>query len=90
MNATAPTQCDVLVKGWYVVSMNADRDIIRNGAVAITGSTIVGVGKALDLEKQFSPKRVINKGSIISLNPIPIDSYQEKVMTLFIYYFFLR
>ena len=59
MNATAPTQCDVLVKGWYVVTMNADRDIIRNGAVAITGSTIVGVGKALDLEKQFSPKRVI-------------------------------
>ncbi|TSA52028.1 MAG: amidohydrolase, partial [Actinobacteria bacterium] len=59
MNTTAPTQCDVLIKGWYVVTMNADRDIIRNGAVAITGSTIVGVGKALDLEKQFSPKRVI-------------------------------
>ena len=26
---------DTIVKGWYVVTMNATRDIIRNGAVAM-------------------------------------------------------
>ena len=39
--------------------MNADRDIIRNGAVAVTGSTIVAVGKGVDLERDYAPKRVI-------------------------------
>ena len=37
-DAAAPSTreaVDLLVKGWYVVTMNADRDIIRNGAVAV-------------------------------------------------------
>lgn len=59
MSETTPTTCDVLIKGWYVVTMNADRDIIRNGAVAINGSKIVAVGKTADLERRYVPKRVI-------------------------------
>ena len=41
---------DTIIKGWYVVTMNATRDIIRNGAVAIRGREIVAVGKASDIE----------------------------------------
>ena len=26
---------DLLVKGWYVVTMNATRDVIHDGAIAI-------------------------------------------------------
>lgn len=59
VHPTSKTACDILIKGWYVVTMNADRDIIRNGAVAITGSTIVAVGKGIDLERDYAPKRVI-------------------------------
>ena len=44
---------DTLVKGWYVVTMNKTRDIIRHGAVAIQGNEIVAVGKASDLEAAY-------------------------------------
>ena len=50
---------DLLVKGWYVVTMNATRDIIHDGAVAIRGNTIVDVGKADDLEQAYRPRRVM-------------------------------
>ena len=39
--------------------MNADRDIIRNGAVAVRGNTIVAVGKATDLRTRYKPARTI-------------------------------
>ena len=50
---------DLLVTGWYVVTMNADRDIIRNGAVAVRGNEIVAVGKTADLETRYAPARQI-------------------------------
>ena len=48
---------DVLVTGWYVVTMNETRDIIHRGAVAIRGDAIVAVGKAADLERRYTPAR---------------------------------
>jgi cytosine/adenosine deaminase-related metal-dependent hydrolase len=50
---------DLLIEGWYVVTMNADRDIIRHGAVAVRDRRIVAVGKAADLRAQYQPARVI-------------------------------
>jgi cytosine/adenosine deaminase-related metal-dependent hydrolase len=50
---------DLLVHGWYVVTMNADRDIIRDGAVAVRGNQIVAVGKTADLEARYEPARRI-------------------------------
>lgn len=50
---------DLLVKGWYVVTMNADRDIIRNGAVAVRDRRIVAVGKTTDLERRYNAARTI-------------------------------
>jgi cytosine/adenosine deaminase-related metal-dependent hydrolase len=44
---------DVLVRGWYVVTMNETRDIIRDGAVAIRGNQIIAVGKCSDLETRY-------------------------------------
>ena len=44
MNEKAePEHVDVIVEGCQVVTMNADRDIIRDGAVAIRGAMIVDV-----------------------------------------------
>ena len=50
---------DLLIKGWYVVTMNATRDIIRDGAVAVRGSQIVDVGKAADLEARYDAARTV-------------------------------
>jgi len=54
-----PEPIDVLVTGWYVVTMNATRDVIRDGAVAIRGRDIVAVGKRADLLERYAPARTI-------------------------------
>jgi 5-methylthioadenosine/S-adenosylhomocysteine deaminase len=58
-DATQPAAVDLLVKGWYVVTMNANRDIIRDGAVAVGGDRIVDVGKAAELERRYRTTRVV-------------------------------
>lgn len=52
-------QVDLLIHGWYVVTMNETRDIIRDGAVAVRGDRIVAVGKRSDLEAQYEAARTI-------------------------------
>ena len=50
---------DLLVKGWYVVTMNETRDIIRDGAVAIRGNEILAVGKASELEAEYQATETV-------------------------------
>ena len=52
-------QVDLLIHGWYVVTMNATRDVIRNGSVAVRGNEIVAVGKTADLCERFVAAREI-------------------------------
>jgi 5-methylthioadenosine/S-adenosylhomocysteine deaminase len=44
----------------WVVTMNEERTIITDGAVAIAGERIQEVGKTKDLERNFVPDRVID------------------------------
>lgn len=69
-----PISCDLLIKGWYVVTMNERRDIIRNGAVAVDGTNIVAVGKAHDLEAAYAPKRVAG-GDRFVVTPGMVNSH---------------
>jgi 5-methylthioadenosine/S-adenosylhomocysteine deaminase len=50
---------DLMINGWYVVTMNERRDIIRDGAVAVRGDEIVAVGKQSDLAARYDPARTI-------------------------------
>lgn len=54
-----PTPVDLFVRGWYVVTMNATRDVIRHGAVAVHGGAIVAVGKEAELRARYAPARTI-------------------------------
>lgn len=56
---------DLLIKGWYVVTMNETRDIIHDGAVAIRGKEIVAVGKTSELEEMYSAKETIGGDSFV-------------------------
>jgi cytosine/adenosine deaminase-related metal-dependent hydrolase len=47
-------QIDTLIVGSHVVTMNASRDVIRHGAVAVRGNQIVDVGKQSDLEALYT------------------------------------
>ena len=54
-----PRTIDLLIEGCQVVTMNAGRDIILDGAVAIDGDLIIDVGKSADLRTRYAPARVI-------------------------------
>jgi len=56
---TTPQPIDLLIDGWYVVTMNPTRDIIHRGSVAINGNQIVEVGKTADLEQRYQAQRRI-------------------------------
>src|SRR6266540_1222388 len=47
---------DTLIEGSHVVTMNARREVILDGAVAVRGSEIVAVGKRDDLAERFVAK----------------------------------
>lgn len=55
----APQPVDLLIEGCQVVTMNAARDVIRDGAVAIAEDRIVDVGKASDLRRRYAAARTI-------------------------------
>ena len=52
-----PQPIDLLIDGWYVVTMNKSRDIIHRGSVAVHGNEILAVGKTHELEQRFKPAR---------------------------------
>jgi 5-methylthioadenosine/S-adenosylhomocysteine deaminase len=73
---------DTIYTARYVVTMNARRDLIDDGAVAIRGQRIVGVGKRADIEKQFQARQHINRPDAI-LMPGLINTHTHAAMSLF-------
>ncbi len=73
-SAATITDVDLLVFGTQVVTMNAARDIICDGAVAITGDRIVDVGKAADLRARFRARRTIG-GDRFVVTPGMVNSH---------------
>ena len=73
---------DSIYTARYVVTMNAHRDLIDNGAVAIRGQRIVGVGKRADIEKQFQARVHVNRPDDI-LMPGLINTHTHAAMSLF-------
>lgn len=55
-----PTPVDTLIDGAVVVTMNAERTVHRNGAVAITGARISAVGPADDVRASVHARQVID------------------------------
>jgi len=67
-------QIDLLIRGWYVVTMNESRDIIRDGAVAVRGSEIVAVGKRSELEARYTATRTVG-GDRFVVTPGMVNSH---------------
>jgi 5-methylthioadenosine/S-adenosylhomocysteine deaminase len=72
---------DMLVAGGTVVSMNAERRIIEDGAVAINGDTIVAVGSRASIEGKYAAAQTINAGGKLVL-PGFINGHTHVPMTL--------
>jgi 5-methylthioadenosine/S-adenosylhomocysteine deaminase len=78
--AAAP--CDLIVTARYVVTMSAHYRVIENGAVAISGERIVGVGARAEIETAWQPKRRIDRPAGL-LAPGLVNTHTHAAMSLF-------
>ncbi|MFN2595786.1 MAG: amidohydrolase family protein [Pyrinomonadaceae bacterium] len=80
--AAAPKPADLIVRGGTVVTMDAERRVIEDGAVAVRGGRVVAVGKSADVERNFRAREVIDAGGRIVL-PGLVNGHTHVPMTLF-------
>src|ERR1700710_1143608 len=74
--------CDLILSARYVVTMDGQRRVIQNGAVAIRGERIVGVGARADIDRDWQPKKRIDRPNAI-LSPGLINTHTHAAMSLF-------
>jgi 5-methylthioadenosine/S-adenosylhomocysteine deaminase len=80
--ALAAEPVDTLISARYVVTMDGQRRVIENGAIAIRGERIVEVGTKADLDRKYQPKsRIDEPASLIA--PGLINTHTHAPMSLF-------
>ncbi len=74
---------DLLVRGGRVVTMDSERRVIEDGAVAIKGGRIIAVGARADVEAKYTTAReTIDAGGKVVI-PGLINGHTHVPMTLF-------
>lgn len=73
---------DLMVSGGTVVTMDGERHVIEDGAVAIQGDRIVAVGPAEELNRRFRPRRRLLADGRVVL-PGLINTHTHAAMTLY-------
>jgi 5-methylthioadenosine/S-adenosylhomocysteine deaminase len=66
----------------YVVTMDAQRRLIENGAIAIRGDRIIDVGARDAIDKAYQPKQRLDRPDAI-LTPGLINTHTHAAMSLF-------
>jgi 5-methylthioadenosine/S-adenosylhomocysteine deaminase len=80
--AQRSSRVDLIVSGGTVVTMDASRRVIEDGAVAVAGGRIVAVGKRSDIVRQYAAREVIDaRGRAVI--PGLINGHTHVPMTLF-------
>jgi len=78
--AAAPA--DWIWSARWVITEDAQHRVIENGAVAITGGRIVGVGTKADIDARFQPKQRLDRPDAI-IAPGLINTHTHAAMSLF-------
>ena len=71
-----------VIIGGTVVTMDAQRRVIEDGAVAIRRDSIAAVGKRAEIEKQYSSATIIDASGMLVL-PGLINGHAHAAMSLF-------
>jgi len=71
---TVPTQVDLLVADTTIVTMDAQRRIVVDGALAVTGDKIVAIGKSLDLKRAYTARETVD-GSRFVITPGLVNAH---------------
>ena len=74
MSEAPPIEADLLISGATIITMNAERQVIVDGALAIRGRTIVAVGKREALERQVVARRTLD-GRRFVMTPGFVDAH---------------
>jgi 5-methylthioadenosine/S-adenosylhomocysteine deaminase len=78
----AQEKADLLVSGGTIVTMDAERRVIEDGAIAVRGDAIVAVGNRVALEARYLPARRIDaRGKLVM--PGFINGHTHAAMALF-------
>jgi 5-methylthioadenosine/S-adenosylhomocysteine deaminase len=78
----AQQQVDWVIAAKYVVTMDAQHRLIENGAVAIQGAKIAGVGPRKTIEQQFRAQHTLDRSEAL-IAPGLIDTHTHAPMSLF-------
>lgn len=78
----AKEHADLVVSGGTVITMDADRRVIQDGAVIIRSGRIVAVGPQQDIAQRFDAVRKIDAGGELVL-PGLINGHAHAAMSLF-------
>jgi 5-methylthioadenosine/S-adenosylhomocysteine deaminase len=80
--AAEKDRVDLIVTGGTVVTMDGERRVIENGAVAVRGERIVAVGPAAEVGKSFRARRRIRAEGKLIL-PGLINTHTHAAMSLY-------
>ena len=80
--AQAPVEVDSIWSARWVVTMDAQRRVIENGAVAVRGDQIVEVGTRAAIDRAYRAKQRVDRTDSI-LAPGLINTHTHAAMSLF-------
>src|SRR6516225_8372944 len=81
VGALSAEPADWIWSGRYVIAMDRQRRVIENGAVAVRGERIVGVGSKTEIDSRFQAKQRLDRPDAI-LSPGLIDTHTHAAMSL--------
>jgi cytosine/adenosine deaminase-related metal-dependent hydrolase len=74
MTTPEPIAADLLISGATLVTMDRDRRVITDGAIAVADGRIVAVGKREALEREVRAREVVHAGRFVAM-PGFIDAH---------------
>jgi 5-methylthioadenosine/S-adenosylhomocysteine deaminase len=75
------TECDLLIRGGTVITLDAVDQVLPRGAIAIDGGSILAVGESDEIENQFAPREILSADDAILL-PGLVNSHNHTPLTL--------
>jgi 5-methylthioadenosine/S-adenosylhomocysteine deaminase len=82
VSALTAETADWIWTGRYVVTMDAQRHVIENGAIAIRGERILAAGAKAEIEKRYQARQRLDRPDAI-LAPGLISTHTHAAMSLF-------
>ena len=72
---------DTLILGGMILTIDPEMSIIKNGAIAVRGSTIVGIGPAEEMRRRFTAEEVVDCSEQVIM-PGMVNAHTHVPMTL--------